>query len=96
VSVLRVAEASAWIIGALLLGWMLLDAWRTNKTYDENLLLSSREGEIEKDLREVESDLEEIEARVDGLAAPDRASSGGPVDRSSAHGRGDRPPEHGP
>jgi Tfp pilus assembly protein PilN len=55
VSVLRVAEASAWIIGSLLLGWMLLDAWRTNRQYDESLLLSSREGEIEKDLREVES-----------------------------------------
>jgi hypothetical protein len=47
---LRVAEAAAWIVGVLLFGWMLLDAWRTNRTYNESLLVSSREGEIEKDL----------------------------------------------
>jgi hypothetical protein len=66
-SVLRGAEAAAWIVGALLLGWMLLDAWRTNRKYHESLLLSSREGEIEKDLREVESSFEPLEESVDRL-----------------------------
>jgi hypothetical protein len=82
-NMLRLAEASAWIIGASLLGWMLLDAWRTNKTYDESLLLSSREGEIEKDLEEVESHLNEDGA--DRLAARERRdghSGDEPVDPS--------------
>jgi hypothetical protein len=85
-NVLRLAEAAAWIIGASLLGWMLLDAWRTNKTYDESLLLSSREGEIEKDLKEVESDLDEVEHSADRLAARergDRRPSDGPAEPSS-------------
>lgn len=71
-SALRLAEAAAWIIGGLLLGWMLLDAWRTNRNYDESLLLSSREGEIEKDLREVESNLEQLEESIGRL--PERRS----------------------
>jgi hypothetical protein len=53
---LHVAEAAAWMVGLLLFSWMLLDAWRTNRTYNESLLLSSREGEIEEDLPEVASD----------------------------------------
>jgi hypothetical protein len=85
-NVLRLAEAAAWIIGASLLGWMLLDAWRTNKSYDESLLLSSREGEIEKDLKEVESDLEEVEDGADRLATREggaRRAASEPADRSS-------------
>jgi hypothetical protein len=54
---LRLAEALAWLGGLVLLGYILLDAWRTGRDYDESLLLSSREGEIEKDLREVAANL---------------------------------------
>jgi hypothetical protein len=67
-SSLRLLEAAAWITGALLFGAILLDSWRTNRTYDESLLLSSREGEIEQDLREVAKDLEQLEDRVDELS----------------------------
>ncbi|MDH5557105.1 MAG: hypothetical protein OEZ03_07125 [Alphaproteobacteria bacterium] len=35
---------SAWIISAGLLLWMLMDAIRINREYDEDLLISSREG----------------------------------------------------
>lgn len=34
----------AWGVSALLLGWIVLDALSTSKKYDEELLLSSREG----------------------------------------------------
>ena len=60
-NLLSVAQAAAWSIGSALLIWMLFDAWRTNRAYDERLLTSSREGEIEKDLREVETELARIE-----------------------------------
>lgn len=35
---------AAWALSALLLLWMLADAIRVNREYDENLLISSREG----------------------------------------------------
>jgi len=35
---------AAWIISAGLLLWMLMDAIRINREYDEDLLISSREG----------------------------------------------------
>lgn len=35
---------AAWIVSAALLGWMLMDAIRVNREYDEELLTSSREG----------------------------------------------------
>ncbi len=38
-------EYAAWIVSALLGLWMLIDAARTGRKYDEDLLLSSREGE---------------------------------------------------
>lgn len=41
---------AAWIISAVLLGWMLLDALRVNREYDEDLLISSREGVDELEL----------------------------------------------
>jgi len=66
-SLLRLAEAAAWIGGILLFGWIIRDAWRTSRAYDERLLLSSREGEIEKDLREVAAHLEQLEERIDRL-----------------------------
>ncbi len=67
-NLLRLLEAAAWITGAVLFGAILLDSWRTDRTYDESLLLSSREGEIEKDLREVANGLEQLEDRVDELS----------------------------
>jgi len=35
---------AAWIVSAGLLLWMLMDAIRINREYDEDLLISSREG----------------------------------------------------
>lgn len=35
---------AAWAISAGLLLWMLMDAIRINREYDEDLLISSREG----------------------------------------------------
>ena len=58
---LRLAEITAWIGGFLLLGWIIRDVWRTGRSYDERLLLSSREGEIEKDLHEVVAEVEPLE-----------------------------------
>jgi hypothetical protein len=69
-SVLRLAEAAAWLGGAGIFGWIILDAWRTGRRFDERLLLSSREGEIEKDLKEVASNLEQLEERIDHLPGP--------------------------
>ncbi len=37
-------EWAAWIGSALLLLWILVDALRVNREYDEDILLSSREG----------------------------------------------------
>lgn len=38
---------AAWAGSALLLLWMVADAIRVNREYDESLLLSSREGSDE-------------------------------------------------
>jgi hypothetical protein len=43
-------EYAAWALSALLAGWMLVDMVRTNTRYSEQVLLSSREGEIEDEL----------------------------------------------
>lgn len=43
-------ELAAWAISALLGLWMLVDMIRTNSTYSDDVLLSSREGEIEDEL----------------------------------------------
>lgn len=46
---------AAWIISAVLLLWMLMDTIRVNREYDEDLLISSREGAdelLEADERE--------------------------------------------
>lgn len=43
----NVLEYGAWALSAVLLGWMLLDAIQTNRDYSEELLTSSREGELE-------------------------------------------------
>lgn len=39
-----ILEYGAWAISAVLLLWMLADAARINREYDEDTLLSSREG----------------------------------------------------
>ena len=36
-----------WIISAALVAWMLYDWYKTDTTYSEETLTSSREGEIE-------------------------------------------------
>lgn len=43
----QLLEYAAWGISALLGLWMLFDMIRTNRAYSENILLSSKEGEIE-------------------------------------------------
>jgi hypothetical protein len=40
----------AWAIAILLLGWTIVDAFRIETTYDHDLLVSSVEGEIEKEI----------------------------------------------
>jgi hypothetical protein len=40
----QIAEGVAWIVSALLLIWMVVDAWRVGQQYSEETLLSSREG----------------------------------------------------
>lgn len=43
----QMLEYAAWGISALLGLWMLFNLIRTDSTYSEDLLTSSREGEIE-------------------------------------------------
>lgn len=43
-------EYAAWGISALLGLWMLFDLIRTNRAYSEDLLISSKEGEIDEAL----------------------------------------------
>jgi hypothetical protein len=40
----QIVEWLAWIVSALLFGWMLLDFVKTDRAYSEEQLLSSREG----------------------------------------------------
>lgn len=43
----QMLEYAAWGISALLGLWMLFDLLKTDSTYSEELLISSREGEID-------------------------------------------------
>ncbi len=43
----QLLEYGAWALSFIFGLWMLLDMMRTNITYSEDLLISSREGEIE-------------------------------------------------
>ncbi|MEZ5899660.1 MAG: hypothetical protein R3D51_09220 [Hyphomicrobiaceae bacterium] len=43
-------ELAAWAISLLLGLWMIVDMIRTNTAYSDDVLLSSREGEIEDEL----------------------------------------------
>jgi hypothetical protein len=45
----QLLELAAWGISGLLGLWMLIDLLRTNMAYSEDVLMSSREGEIEDD-----------------------------------------------
>ena len=40
-------EYAAWAISFVLFAWMLMDFRRVNRDYSEDILTSSREGEIE-------------------------------------------------
>ncbi len=46
----QILEYAAWGISALLGLWMLVDLILTNRAYSEELLTSSKEGEIEDSL----------------------------------------------
>lgn len=47
VSTFDILEYAAWGVSVLLGLWMLVDMIRTDKAYSEDLLTSSKEGEIE-------------------------------------------------
>ncbi len=47
ISAIHPLELAAWVISAILGLWMLIDLIRTNSAYSEDVLMSSREGEIE-------------------------------------------------
>lgn len=46
----QLLEYAAWALSAILGLWMLFDMIKTNRSYDEDLLTSSREGEIDETL----------------------------------------------
>jgi len=46
----QLLEYAAWGLSALLGLWMLIDLIRTDKTYSEEMLTSSQEGEIDDTL----------------------------------------------
>ena len=46
-STFEMMEYGAWGLSALLGLWMLFDMIRTNRAYSEDVLTSSREGEID-------------------------------------------------
>lgn len=41
---------AVWALSIGILGWLLIDALRVETTYDRELLVSSVEGEIEKEI----------------------------------------------
>jgi hypothetical protein len=43
-NVWQILEYAAWAISALLLLWMVMDAWRVGQQFSEETLLSSKEG----------------------------------------------------
>jgi hypothetical protein len=46
----QLLEYAAWAISILLGLWMLYDLFKINTAYSEDVLMSSREGEIEDEL----------------------------------------------
>ena len=46
----QILEYLAWALSAVIGAWLLFDLFKTNTTYSEDVLMSSREGEIEDQL----------------------------------------------
>ena len=46
----QLLEYGAWALSAVLGLWMLFDMIKTDRSYDEDLLTSSKEGEIDDSL----------------------------------------------
>ena len=46
----QILEYVAWALSIILGGYLLLDLYKTNTSYSEAVLMSSREGEIEDEL----------------------------------------------
>jgi hypothetical protein len=46
----QLLEYAAWALSAILGLWMLFDMIKTNRSYNEDLLTSSKEGEIDDTL----------------------------------------------
>jgi hypothetical protein len=46
-SVWNLLEYAAWAVSGVIFLWMILDAVRVSRDFDEDVLLSSREGEVE-------------------------------------------------
>lgn len=46
----QLLEYAAWALSAILGLWMLFDMLKIDRTYDEDLLTSSKEGEIDETL----------------------------------------------
>lgn len=46
----QMLEYAAWALSAFLGLWMLFDMIKTNRAYNEDLLTSSKEGEIDETL----------------------------------------------
>ncbi|MGJ4857924.1 hypothetical protein AB4037_07535 [Labrys sp. KB_33_2] len=46
----QLLEYAAWAISILIGAWLLYDLIKTNAAYSEDMLMSSREGEIEDEL----------------------------------------------
>lgn len=49
-NIVQILNYVAWIVGIGLLLWLFVDALRVETTYDRELLVSSVEGEIEKEI----------------------------------------------
>lgn len=49
-STFRTLEMISWAISVVLGLWLLVDLFRTNSRYGEDVLMSSREGEIEDEM----------------------------------------------
>jgi hypothetical protein len=43
-NVWQILEYAAWAMSALMLLWMVVDAWKVGKQFSEETLLSSKEG----------------------------------------------------
>ena len=86
-SIEEVMNYAAWGVSIAILAWMVIDALRVEVTYDRDLLVSSVEGEIEKEI------LSHDEESVLKQHAADLAASRTEIDEERlAHDR-QAPPE---